>query len=196
MLEDFFGALYNQKMVQETKKGDAMERLRPYVEKALVKQVTHGAIVETSKVFTAPWVRMKCQFGCFNFGKSRCCPPHTPTPEEMRKILDSYTFGILLHRHLFKGYKIVDDFNEIVINLERTLFLDGYYMAWAIGSGPCTRCKECNIEGPCNYADKARPSMEACGIDVFKTAHEHGMPIKTLKDHAEPRDIYGLVLVE
>lgn len=173
-----------------------MEILKPYLEIALKNEIDHAIVIETSKVFTEPWVRMRCQFGCFKYGKSLCCPPCTPTYEEMRKILDSYRFGILLHRHVRKGYKHVDEFNEIIVNLERGIFLDGYYKAWAIGSGPCTRCKECIVSGTCLHPDKARPSMESCGIDVFRTARENGLPIIVVKDHSQDRDIYGLILVE
>jgi predicted metal-binding protein len=173
-----------------------MKQLEPYLQMALEKEVTDAAVVETSKVFTEPWVRMKCQFGCSMYGKGLCCPPRTPTPEEMRKILDSYRYGILLHRHIQKGYKYVNDFNDIIVDLERTIFLDGHYKAWAVGSGPCTRCKECNITGTCLHPEKARPSMESCGIDVYKTASENGLPIQVVKDHSQDRDIYGLILVE
>ncbi|MCX5812354.1 MAG: DUF2284 domain-containing protein [Proteobacteria bacterium] len=60
---------------------------------------------------------------------------------------------------------------------------------------PCTRCKECNVSGACLHSDKARPSMESCGIDVFRTAKQNGLPIKVVKDHSQDRDIYGLILV-
>jgi predicted metal-binding protein len=173
-----------------------MKQLERYLQMALEKEVTDAVVVETSKVFTEPWVRMKCQYGCSMFGKGLCCPPRTPTPEEMRKILDSYRYGILLHRHIQKGYKYVNDFNDIIVDLERTVFLDGHYKAWAVGSGPCTRCKECSITGTCLHPEKARPSMESCGIDVYKTAKQSNLPIQVVKDHSQARDIYGLVLVE
>jgi predicted metal-binding protein len=173
-----------------------MKQLDLYLQMALEKEVTDAVVIDTSKVFTEPWVRMKCQFGCAMFGKGLCCPPRTPTPEEMRKILDSYKYGMLLHRHIQKGYKYINDFNEIIVDLERTVFLDGYYKAWAVGSGPCTRCKECNITGTCLHSEKARPSMESCGIDVYKTAKESDLPIQVVKDHSQDRDTYGLILVE
>jgi predicted metal-binding protein len=173
-----------------------MKQLKPYLQTALKRELSHAVVVETSKVFTEPWVRMKCQFGCFMYGKRLCCPPRTPTTEEMRKILDSYKYGILLHRHIQKGYKYVNEFNEIIVDLERTIFLDGHYKTWAVGSGPCTICKECNITGTCLHPDKARPSMESCGIDVYRTAGENNLPIKVVKDHSQDRDIFGLILVE
>ena len=109
---------------------------------------------------------MKCQFGCSGFGLSLCCPPRTPTPDEMRKILDSYSHGILLHRQIKKGSNVNARLSETAVDVEQALFLDGYYKAWTLGCGPCGRCKVCTMEA-CVHPDKARPSMEACGVDVF-----------------------------
>jgi predicted metal-binding protein len=173
-----------------------METLNSYITISLEKGIYHAVAIETSKVYTAPWVRMKCQFGCPGYAQSLCCPPYTPAPQEMRGILDSYVHGILLHRHFKKGYKTVDQFNEIVVDLERTIFLDGHYKAWSMGSGPCDRCKKCDTTGGCVHAHQVRPSMESCGIDVFKTAREQGLPIRVIRSHEEERDIFGLILVE
>lgn len=176
--------------------GTVKAEFNSYIALALDNKITDAIVIRTSEVCTAPWVRMKCQFGCPGFGETLCCPPYTPTPDEMRKILDSYTHGILLHLHWTKDYKIVNKFNDIVVDLERIVFLDGYYKAWAIGSGPCDRCKSCNTKGTCRNADKARPSMEGCGIDVFQTARAQGLPINVVKNHGLERDIYGLILLE
>jgi len=37
------------------------------------------------------------------------------------------------------------------------MFLDGYYKAWSVGSGPCDLCKECNLSGSCNHGLEAGP---------------------------------------
>jgi predicted metal-binding protein len=173
-----------------------MKKLSRYVTKALKAGMDHAMVVQPSKVFTAPWVRMKCQFGCHRYGQGHCCPPHTPTPAEMRRILDSYTHAILLHRNWKEGVLRIDEFNDAAVDLELALFLDGYYKAWSMGSGPCRLCEKCNISGQCVHGSKARPSMEACGIDVFKTAREHGLPISVLRDRKDARHSYGIVLVE
>lgn len=174
-----------------------MKTFEAYIEAALKQNISHAIVIETSKVFTEPWVRMKCQFGCAGYGRTHCCPPYTPEPEEMRKILDSYKYGMLVHLHWKKSYTTVNEFNETLVDLERRIFLDGFYKAWALGCGPCDRCTECNIGGgACLHPDKARPSMEGCGIDVFKTAREHGLPINVLKNHKDDRDSYGLVLID
>jgi predicted metal-binding protein len=174
----------------------AMKKLSKYLSMALKKGMTDAIVVETSRVYTAPWVRMKCQFGCRRYGQSHCCPPHTPSPDEMRKILDSYSRAILLHRNWGADVLPAGGFNEVMLELERTIFLDGYYKAWSVGSGPCTMCKTCSITGACLHSALARPSMESCGIDVFKTAREQGLPIKVLKSKNEERQSYGLLLVE
>mgnify|MGYP001136462323 CR=1 FL=1 len=153
-------------------------------------------LIDPATIVTAAWVRMKCQFGCAGYGKTLCCPPHTPTPDEMRRILDSYTDALLLHIHWNKDYKMVNRFNDTIVDLERTIFLDGYYKTWAVGSGPCDRCKECNLSDGCRNTDKARPSMESCGIDVFQTARNNGFFIKTLSEKSETQNLYCLMLVD
>jgi predicted metal-binding protein len=171
-----------------------MTTMGGYLNGVIAQGVKDALVVEPSKVITAPWVRMKCGFGCPMHGKSLCCPPYTPTWEETRAILDSYECAILLHRQDAEG--IDGNFNEILVDLEKTLFLDGYYKAFTMGSGPCRICKECDPSASCRNPMKARPSMESCGIDVFRTARENGLPISTVRARGDEKNIYGLVLVE
>jgi predicted metal-binding protein len=42
----------------------------------------------------------------------------------------------------------------------------------------------------------ARPSMEACGIDVYATVHNNGFPVKVLTAKEEKANYYGLLLIE
>ena len=151
--------------------------------------------IDPRSIVTAEWVRMKCQYGCPGYGGRLCCPPHTPSPEVTRKVIDSYEKAILLHQRLDKGRK-TKSFNETIVRLEIEIFLDGYYKAWSMGSGPCRLCKECNLTGLCRHGYEARPSMEACGIDVFKTARDNGFPIDVVRSLEETRNAYGVILVE
>jgi predicted metal-binding protein len=173
-----------------------MKKYDPYIALALKKGIDDALIVETAKIFTAPWVRMKCRFGCAGYGERLCCPPHTPDYKETRAILDSYKYALLCHRHWKKDYGVVDKFNGAIADLETTIFLDGYYKALGLGSGPCTLCRTCDTSGSCRNPERARPAMEACGIDVFQTARAHNLPIHVVRTHSEERDIYGIVLIE
>ena len=152
-------------------------------------------MIDPGSVVTAEWVRIKCQFGCPTFGKGLCCPPYTPTPNVTRNVIDSYKKIIFLHKRLGKE-EITTGFNKTIVRLEKEIFLDGYYKAWSMGTGACHICKECDPAGFCKHGFKARPSMEACGIDVFKTARVNGFPIEVVRTHEEERDHFGLILVE
>ena len=71
-----------------------------------------------------------------------------------------------------------------------------YYKAWSMGSGPCHLCNECDPRNPCKHGLQARPSMEACGIDVFATARAHGFPIEVVRNYGGNRNHYGVILLE
>jgi predicted metal-binding protein len=172
-----------------------MGALEVYCRKALERGAQRAEEIDPRSIATAEWVRMKCQFGCPGFGMRLCCPPHTPAPDVTRRVIDSYEKALLLQQSVEKGGR-TKDFNEIVVRLEIEIFLDGYYKAWSMGSGPCRLCKTCDPAGLCQHGYEARPSMEACGIDVFKTARENGFPIDVVRSHEETRNIFGVILVE
>ena len=119
------------------------------------------------------------------------CPPFSPSPEETRKVLNDYHTAILVHC----GDGQPEDVKDIVVQLEREIFLSGYYKTLGFGAGPCNLCSDCSLK-KCRYPDKARPSMEAAGIDVFKTARKAGFPIEVVNSFKRKPNYYGLVLVE
>jgi len=86
----------------------------------------------------------------------------------------------------------------MLIDLEGDMFKDGYYKAFVLLAGPCDVCKQCaKATGDgCTDRYRARPSMEACGIDVFQTARNNGFHIETLRDETEPRNNFCLMLVD
>lgn len=176
-----------------------MKSIGEYCNLALERGADGAKVIEPATVATAEWVRLKCQFGCPGFGRSHCCPPHTPTPEVTRRAIDSYQKAILLHRRIPDGRKRREEtkpFNEMIVRLEIDIFLDGYYKALSMTSGPCRLCKECDLNSPCKYGMEARPSMEACGVDVYKTARGNGFSIRVVRTPEEEQNIFGLILVE
>src|SRR4030043_353557 len=120
--------------------------------------VKDARIVSPSDVETSPWVRLKCQFGCDGYGQCLVCPPFTPTPEEMRKVLDAYRRAILIH------FEAEAEIKAMVAELEREIFLRGACKVFGLGAGSCYFCKNCPVdERQCRHAERARPAMEACG---------------------------------
>jgi predicted metal-binding protein len=175
--------------------------LQKYCDEAVKMGATQAKQIDPNSVVTAPWVRWKCQFGCPEYGKGYCCPPDSPTPEQTRAVIDSYRRAILFH---LENPKTPDrgkrsrDFYDMLIDLEVEMFKDGYYKAFALVAGACRICKECaKLSGnPCNFGFRARPSMESCGIDVFQTVRNNGFFIVPLRERAETRNLYSLILVD
>jgi len=104
-------------------------------------------------------------------------------------VIACYTQALLFHS---TGLGIP---GSIAYDLEREIFLAGFYKALGLGSGPCTLCRKCPSKG-CIHTDRARPSMEACGIDVFATVRANGFPIAVVSNDSCTANYYGLVLIE
>jgi predicted metal-binding protein len=150
-----------------------------------------AVIIKPSDVETAAWVRLKCQFGCDGYGQCLVCPPYTPTPEQMRGVLDGYQRAVLVQ---FTDYA---DTKEQMSGFERAVFLRGAWKALGLGAGPCLLCQECPLKpGSCLHAEKARPAMEACGIDVYTTVRRAGLPIEVVRNRRQCPHYYGLLLVD
>jgi predicted metal-binding protein len=175
--------------------------LKKYSDHALSGGATGVKQIHPSSVVTAPWVRLKCQFGCGGYNYGYCCPPNTPTAEETRLVLDCYNRALLFHIETLwskdRGTRL-KKFRQMLIDLEGDMFKDGYYKAFVFLAGPCNLCKECGkVTGTfCSHGDRARPSMESCGIDVFQTARNNGRHIETLREETEPRNTFCLMLVD
>lgn len=165
-----------------------MRSYTKYIKRAKQLGAIEAKIISPKSIVTAEWVRLKCQFGCSGFGQSLTCPPYSPAPEVTRRVLACYKKAILVHG---KHYK---DIHSMIPILEREIFLDGFYKAYGMGAGPCNLCKSCAKF--CRHPEKTRPSMEACGIDVYSTVRANGYPIQVVKDYDCKANYYGLVLIE
>jgi predicted metal-binding protein len=174
---------------QNPTRRSARPSLRHLVNAALEAGALAAKVIDPSTVETAPWVRWKCQYGCDGFATSLVCPPHSPTPDQTRKMLDSYRRAVLFEAPLGKV-------KAIAVLLERTLFLEGHCKAFGLGAGPCELCPTCAFDKGCRHSEHARPAMEACGIDVFATVRKHGFVIEVVRSQSDPQHYFGLVLVD
>ncbi|MCE5238777.1 DUF2284 domain-containing protein [bacterium] len=165
------------------------EDLKQFVNRAVALGAVEAKVIDPASIVTAAWVRWKCQYGCGCYGSNLCCPPHSPTPERTRALVDCYRRALLVHCQPGQNVK------ALVVTLERELFLAGHYQAFALGAGPCSLCKECTLD-QCVHAAETRPAMEACGIDVFATARGNGFPIEVVTDRTCEQNYYGVVLVD
>lgn len=153
-----------------------------------------GKIIKASDIIVGDWVRIKCQYGCSGYGQCLTCPPYSPTPAMTRKILSNYQWAILLKFDPKASNYDWSIFHKVTVKLEKELFLNGYYNAFGFASGPCPYCSKCNLE-QCKHPGKARPSMEASGIDVYATVRKAGFEINVIRRRDEQPKFFTVVLV-
>ena len=84
--------------------------------------------------------------------------------------------------------------NRIIAAIEREAFKKGYRLTLGLTTGPCHLCKECDPKNLCKHPWEARPSMEAVGIDVSKTAENAGFKIQW--GTKESMNLTALVLID
>jgi predicted metal-binding protein len=175
--------------VQTEQTMSTRETINSFIRLARELGALEAKLIEAASIVIAPWVRLKCRYGCDGYNTSHCCPPHTPAYQETREVIASYRHAILIH------CKKLGSPTPIVSALERYIFLNGFYKAIGLGSGPCQLCAKCHTR-QCIHTEQARPSMESCSIDVYATVRGNGYPIEVLKEDSDDANYYGLVLIE
>lgn len=160
------------------------------IKKAVELGCEQALLISTKTVAVRQWVQLKCKYGCEEYGKKLTCPPHAPSYKETKGILREYNKALLLHGHLSWQMRY------ITAEIEKKAFAAGFYKAFGFGAGPCKLCDNCETSQTCIRTVEARPSMEACGIDVYQTVRNNTLRIETLKDTLEEVNIYGLILLE
>jgi len=175
-----------------------MSKLDSYAEKAKSLGVSKAEIIDTGNVVVAHWVRLKCQYGCEAYGGFLTCPPYSPTPEYTEKVIGEYAEALLMQIEnisLINGRGLGSKLRRIVADLEREIFLDGYYKAFGLAAGPCRLCKRCDTNQPCKYPYWARPSMEACGIDVYRTARNCEFELEVVRSEDCLYSLVALIFI-
>jgi predicted metal-binding protein len=53
--------------------------------------------IDPREIVVAQWVRMKCMFGCREYGHGGACPPNTLSIAECERFFKEYSDAIILH---------------------------------------------------------------------------------------------------
>jgi len=131
-----------------------------------------------------------------------CCPPNNPSISECREFFNEYSEGVIFHfaKALNKAedrHAWAREMNEGLFNLEREVFLSGYYKAFLFSVSNCRICAKCKSDKiQCVNPLMARPSLESMGVDVFGTVRQFGFPINVLSDYTQTMNRFALLLVE
>jgi predicted metal-binding protein len=153
-------------------------------------------------VVVGQWVRLKCTYACDSYGKQACCPPNAPSVAVSREFFREYERVAVIHLEkagdspqkldLWKK-----EVNTTLLELEREVFLAGFYKAMVLFPGDCSLCYQC-VPDPadCRHPGSVRPTPEALGVDVFATVRSLGYPIEVLTNRSQIMNRYAFLLVE
>ncbi len=157
--------------------------------------------IAPEEIVVAQWVRMKCMFGCGEYGRTAACPPNTPSVAECRRFFRDYSKAVIFHFEK-KVRKPEDRFtwtwkmNLRLLKLEKEVFLSGFERAFLIFMDSCNICAECAARREkCKEPKMARPAPEALAVDVYSTVRKVGYPIQVLSDFSQAMNRYAFLLI-
>ncbi len=159
-----------------------------------IKKVYTIREIEIDKIKITQTVRDYCARNkCGQYGANFMCPPYVGDIEDFKKKLRTYDAGFIVvvkdkvnnPDDMEEFYKPAYRLHEIMLELEKEAKKLGFKNSYALIGGNCKLCKICNAKlgiKECKYPDKARPSLEAMGIDVIDTCRRIGINIEFRKD--------------
>ena len=183
-----------------------LERYRDF---AMKLGCSDAKIISASAVKVDERLRLKCRISvCHHYNNCVNCPPHSPTAEEIERILPKYRYAIVIKRDVDPKDDFVDPRKdediarhyrknmETVGLLEAQAFSDGYYFAMGFAGGSCQHAlcmmQPCSVlQGKrCRFVLKSRPAMEAVGIDVVDLVTKLGWDLYPVRARPIPPDQY------
>ena len=188
-------------------------------QQALDLGADRAAVIDTSAISVSEAVAFKCRVPrCPNYASCANCPPHAPTPDEFRRVLNSFSKAVLFNKRFSPEVMLnprkdkprreaFRSIFELAAKLESSAFYAGHHLAFGLAAGSCREVlchknKVCMVlDGDdCPFPALARPSLEAVGIDVFQLAALAGWDMQPLgreakADKVDDSSLTGLVVV-
>lgn len=181
---------------------DGLEKL---VQFALASGAFKAKIIDSSDIVVDERVRLKCEIPiCYGYNRFLTCPPFVMSVGKFKEIVEKYEKGLIvqiqatgvntldkkdkkLSKELIEELEAeshtfwMKKLHNLVTDIEREAFKLGYYLATGFVGGHCQLCNKCIVETGnmvCRFPFKARPSMEALGIDIIKTCENVGLNVE------------------
>lgn len=146
---------------------------------AVAEGAFRAKLIKANDVVIDDRVRLKCQVPvCRDFNRHLMCPPHTIPVEHFKSLCAQYSAALLIQvksigcdeKSLVEAERKL---HAIVNKTEGRALTNGSYLATGFIASSCKLCPECvgyHSNHPCRRPYEARPSIEAMGVDIFKTA--------------------------
>ncbi|MEW5921329.1 MAG: DUF2284 domain-containing protein [Bacillota bacterium] len=166
-----------------------MQTVNQIIQDALDGGADRAVPIAPSQVVVDERVRLKCRVPiCDAYNQSLMCPPNTLTVDEFKKLLSMYSEAILIQVRA-KGSSEEEiiaaevHVQNLISDLETKALMAGNYFVAGFGAAQCRLCPVCvgvKSGERCRHPFRARPSMEAVGINIYKTCENAGVPIRPL----------------
>ena len=158
--------------------------------------------LDPREIVVAEWVRMKCLYGCAEYGQNAACPPNAPPVDACARFFREYRRAVVFHfaktaekpedRHAWSR-KI----NLGLLKLEGEVFKAGFVKAFLLPMDSCNYCPDCpGIRTACKELKLSRPSPDALAMDVYSTVRKIGYPIEVLPGYDREMNRYAFLLVD
>ena len=198
-----------KKIGAKTDKAKLEKDLERYRGMAIELGASDACVIAPSDIPVDERVVLKCQVPrCFGYGVSAHCPPNTLRPAELRSCLAKCSWAVFFIKEASPDIIVRDkttikervaayqDVFRIVTEVESAAFYDGHYLAFGFAAGSC-RYTFCGLEEDCRalsgkkcrFSLRARPSMEAVGIDVYRMVVSAGWDIYPIGSNTRSCDV-------
>jgi predicted metal-binding protein len=158
--------------------------------------------LDPREIVVAEWVRMKCLYGCREYGHNAACPPNAPPVEACARFFREYKRAVVFHftktvakpedRHAWSR-----KLNLELLKVEGEVFKAGFVKAFLLPMDSCNYCLDCpGIRTECKELKLSRPSPDALAMDVFATVRKIGYPIEVLSAYGQEMNRYAFLLLD
>jgi predicted metal-binding protein len=157
--------------------------------------------INPHEIVVAQWVRVKCIFGCGNYGLA-ACPPNTPSVDECDRFFKEYKSGLIIRLNKFadKDSYPSDWSREMtnkLLDIEREIFLAGFQKVFLLNQARCSLCTDCSgNRAECKDKTKSRPTPESFAVDVYQTVRNAELDINVIANTPAEINKIAILLIE
>ncbi|MBQ8884747.1 MAG: DUF2284 domain-containing protein [Clostridia bacterium] len=152
------------------------------LDEALAGKAWQSACIPTSEITFSKAVVEACEANyCGKYNATWTCPPAVGKLDELRKKYSSYRYAyVFTTKHEIEDCFDIEGMFSAKKDHEKTEeelmpLLKGKECEM-LGAGGCSVCEKCTYpDEACRFPNRARPSIEACGVDVTDLARKCGI---------------------
>jgi len=164
------------------------------------QELTDYRWISPKEIVVSQWVRVKCTFGCSDYGTGTC-PPHTPSVTECERFFSEYQTGLIIRLSIYADKNdYPSDWSKAMtgklLETERKIFISGHHKVFLLNQTCCSICKSCvGNRHDCKDKSHSRPSPESFAVDVYQTARNAGYDLNVVTNPCEMNRI-AIILIE